>query len=115
VLEKAGEVIGLIRAVVVLAALVLLTLLVIKHYGQDVQKAAAILGIAVPIFAAVVGGTLGYAAGQTTGQASGASKVKEEISGPVKEIAQHLQEPGGAAPPAAASEALGELQGVANV
>jgi hypothetical protein len=106
-----------LRAVLVLAALVVLVLLVIKHYGQDAQKAATILGIAAPILAAVVGGTLGYYAGSTTGQAAGAQKVKQQLDAPLKTLATHLSESAsaGAPPSAKASQALGELKGMTNL
>lgn len=92
-----------------LAALVVLTLLVIRHYGQDAQKAATILGIVAPVLAAVVGGTLGYYAGSTTGQASGAAKVKQQLDTPVKTLDAHLA---AGAPAAEASQAIGELKGM---
>jgi uncharacterized membrane protein YkvI len=106
-----------LRAVLVLGALVLLTLLVIKHYGQDAQKAATILGIAAPILAAVVGGTLGYYAGSSTGQAAGAQKVKQQLDAPIKALDAHLSEgaAGGAPPPAKASQAIGELKGMTSL
>jgi hypothetical protein len=99
-----------LRAALVLTALVLLTLLVIKHYGQDAQKAATILGIAAPVLAAVVGGTLGYYAGSSTGQASGAAKVKQQLSEPVQTVESHLA---GAAPPDAVTKAVERLNTLA--
>lgn len=104
---------GFLRAALVLAALVVLTLLVIRHYGQDAQKAATILGIAAPVLAAVVGGTLGYYAGSTTGQATGAASVKQQLDSAVKTLDDHLLT--GGAPPAEASQAIGELKGIAKV
>jgi hypothetical protein len=104
--------------VLVLAALVVLTLLVIKHYGSDAQKAATILGIAAPIFAAIVGGTLGYAAGATTGQAAGAQKVKQQLDVPVKALETHLSEAaaGAGAPPSPdANKAIGVLKGLSSL
>jgi hypothetical protein len=103
---------GFLRAALVLAALVVLTLLVIRHYGQDAQKAATILGIAAPVLAAVVGGTLGYYAGSTTGQATGAANVKQQLEGAVKTLDTHLA---GGAPAPDASQAIGELKGIAKV
>lgn len=80
----------LLRASLVLIALVVLTLLVIRHYGKDAQSAATILGIAVPILAAVVGGSLGYYAGSTSGAATGAAKLKQQLTEPVQAIDAHI-------------------------
>jgi hypothetical protein len=107
-----SDVWSFLRAALVLAALVVLTLLVIRHYGQDAQKAATILGIAAPVLAAVVGGTLGYYAGSSTGQVTGAANVKQQLDGAVKTLDAHLA---AGAPPPEASQAIGELKGIANV
>jgi len=93
----------------VLAALVVLTLLVIRHYGQDAQKAATILGIAAPVLAAVVGGTLGYYAGANSGKATGEQKVKQHLAAPVQALDAHMAT---TRPPTEASQAIGELKGL---
>jgi hypothetical protein len=113
--SKAGSSTGaglwdFLRAALVLGALVILTLAVIHHYGGNAQKAATILGIAAPVLAAVVGGTLGYYAGNTTGAASGAAKVKQQLDGPVKALDSHMAT---SAPTSDASEALGALKSLA--
>jgi len=103
-----------LRAAIVLAALVVLTLAVTTHYGKNAQNAATILGITAPVLAAIVGGTLGYYAGNNTGKASGQEKgeekVKQNLGAPVKVLDSHLAT---AVAPAEASRAIGELKGLA--
>jgi hypothetical protein len=104
------------RAALVLAALVVLTLLVIKHYGQNAQRAATILGIAAPVLAAIVGGTLGYYTGNNTGKASGEEKgevnVKQHLTSPLAVLDDHIA---GVEQPAEARQAIGELKTLAKL
>jgi hypothetical protein len=75
-----------LRALLVLAALVILTIALVKHYDQDEKKAAAILGIAAPVLAAIVGVTLGYATGNTKGKATGEAQGRKKIAQHVREV-----------------------------
>jgi hypothetical protein len=101
-----------LRAAFVVVALVVLTVLVIEHYGMNSQDAATILGITAPILAAVVGGSIGYTAGNTSGQSTGANKLKHQLDDPVRALDRHLSE-GEVSISGEAREALGELKGLA--
>jgi hypothetical protein len=78
-----------LRGTVTAAALILLVYIVIHHYGQDETKAATILGVAVPVLAAIVGVSLGYysgnKAGQADGEKAGSDAVKKQL---VKQVTQ---------------------------
>jgi hypothetical protein len=100
-----------LRALFVVVALVVLTLLVISHYGTNSQDAATILGIAAPILAAVVGGSLGYTAGASTGTATGETKLKQQLDQPIQALGEHIAKTEASTE---ASKALGELKGLAN-
>jgi NADH:ubiquinone oxidoreductase subunit 6 (subunit J) len=60
-----------VRALLVVGALVFLTVFIVGHYGSDEKKAAAILAAVVPGLTAVVGAGLGHAAGKVAGRSAG--------------------------------------------
>jgi hypothetical protein len=103
-----------LRAAFVVVALVVLTLLVINHYGANSQDAATILGITAPILAAVVGGSIGYTAGSASGQATGAEKLKQQLDQPLRTLDTHITGAEGEVS-GEAREALGELKGLSNL
>lgn len=103
-----------LRAAFVVVALVVLTLLVIKHYGASSQDAATILGITAPILAAVVGGSIGYTAGSASGQATGAEKLKQQLDQPVRALDKHMAAAEGQVS-GEFREALGELKGLSKL
>jgi hypothetical protein len=68
-----------LRALCVLAALSFLTWYLVYHFGDDAEKATTVLGVIVPVFAAIVGVTLGYHTATQAGQAQTQAAVADGI------------------------------------
>lgn len=79
----------LIRAVVVVAALVYVTVFLVRHY-TEVKDVTAVLGIVVPVLAAVVGISLGYWSGNANGKAKGESGKAQATQIAKHELASKL-------------------------
>lgn len=80
----------LARVVVVVAALVYLTVFLVRHY-TDSKDAISVLGVVVPVFAAAFGVTLGYYTGNQSGKAQGAANKEQAVKNARRNFAKTVQ------------------------
>jgi hypothetical protein len=78
-------------ALIVVGALVVLVVYLVRHYGSDTEKIAAVLGIAAPVLAAAFGVSIGYYSGNKTGQTTGKEKGKKEMASKLYQAAEALE------------------------
>lgn len=78
-----------VRTLIVLGALVYLTVFLVRHY-KDSKDVTSVLGVVVPVLAAVVGVTLGYASGNQAGEAKGQAGKEEAVKSARKGLMQEI-------------------------
>jgi hypothetical protein len=62
----------------------------VRHYGSDTEKIAAVLGIAAPVLAAAFGVSIGYYSGNKAGQSTGKENAKKELSSKLAPVVDDL-------------------------
>jgi hypothetical protein len=85
----------LVRALAVLVVVVVLTVYLVDHYGQDETKAVAVLGVVASILGAVMGFSIGSTAGKAVGEKGKADAVKAGRSRLVEHLRNQMQPAGG--------------------